>query len=811
MYFINEYVIIDTLDKNDYENGCVYRRGFDYDASRRVDRPNKDDTETVTITQGSLTAVVNKRKYWNDTYILSGTPGAVTVDVVYGSLDKELFRDAAIAYLKAPGAGAVYEGKISGPEGGAAPVHLTDWINFNNYYDEAQEGERDDNVNLTRSNGKETDTTKAGYCILRDEYGNVEVAYLSFDFPYDVFEVRGHTVSPYGPVINEVSTLPSEGDADTYYHMDGNYYLYEDGNWIIRNPWTATTKEEDGTIVYTYDNLIHEKQESVGHPFYYSYDIKVPKGIHGKNIDSIGINRTNARLENGDVDPANHNYEWYFELRNFDENEGGIVEERYYTGNHHKVIDRITTSTDAEVVYPTLERNTIFSAGDYISFPENDNLVLYCMRGGTTAAALDLDLSTVVESYEFTDGDVLWRVVERLTVPPDIATVHYTHGDNQDFTIRLLRSLELDDNGKLYARYSDVDHRSYIGENRSIIGIGYNADPRVTRFYVKYNTYYTSPLGEIEPHSNFIYTADDKDVEVFPFTDISGREIEYIDERIKFISKIGVDPSTKRLTIYYNTGETDTLEVFRTINRLYWNDDFRLVVVYNAKDADQGLPIEQVLYDDYEMKYVEKLYISDEGNLNKEKYLQSDFIVGKNVFSDDGFKHDIKKVSVKPLNDIVSLKLIGDNLMVLYSSPAYRDSLTNSYEAEYEGQVYKWANLGSILSGNHNFGNFDTLEDLKAAYPYGFGKDTSGQTDVTTQNRMGWVATVGNTTTGIQFWAYDYTKPDSPDNWYMIQELGAEAVDPRYSIISAKADNGLPVDNLDAILNDYGIWLVVTS
>ena len=59
----NEFVIIDTPKKSDYENGCIYMRGFDYDSTRVASRPDKSDTQPVTITQGNLSAVVNDRIY----------------------------------------------------------------------------------------------------------------------------------------------------------------------------------------------------------------------------------------------------------------------------------------------------------------------------------------------------------------------------------------------------------------------------------------------------------------------------------------------------------------------------------------------------------------------------------------------------------------------------------------------------------------------------------------------------------------------------------------------------------------------------
>ena len=932
-----EFVIIDTLNKNDYENGTVYRRGFDYNTPRTTYKPERTDTETITITQGSLSKTVSNRIYWSDTHTLSKVDGVIIDTVKKGAFQTEKFLSAANKYIQAPGAGAIYVGRFAGPEGAPPLTELISWDDFVEVYDDAEEGDYNDQIEMSRSDGKVTDVAKGGYCVIRDKYGNIAHSYFSFDLPYDVFEMQAESVSPYGPTIQTVSKLPTTGTTDVYYQVGSTYYLYENGKWIVRSPWTVSKKVDGSTSIYSYGNLIREKQESDGHPYYHSYDIKVPKGIHGKNINQVGINLTGARNSNGDIDQSNHNYEWFFEATDYENSETGTLA-RTYLNNFHKVIDRITTnSQNPDSVYNRIARNTRYQAGTYVllpsSHPNAGTYLLLCTASGatgyTTPSYLSINLS---EGFHFTDGTVEWAVVYKETVPPGIATIHYTHDGNQDFNIRLLQSLECDNDGRLFAKYTDVSHRSYVGDNRSIIGVGYNSDPRVCRFYIKYNTYYRTPAGVIEPHSTFTYNAANTDVSIFPFTDTSGREIEYINEKIKFVVSIAINPTTKRLTITYNTGEqdildvfkvidhvsirdtdkkliihyntgeedvletfktitsatiddtskrlivtyntgerdildvfkvidhiqirdsdqrlvvyyntgdeevletfksilhttiddtskrltityntgeVDTLEVMRTVQRMYWNDDYKLVVVYNAADPDSGQPLEQVL-EGYEMKYIEKLYINDDGDLSKEKYFQSDFIVGKDSSSVDGFKHEIKQVSVKPINEVIAIKLVGDNLMVLYSSPAYRASLTNTYMMQYQGVNYAWANLGPILSGEHIIGNFSTLQDLKTAYPYGFGKDTLGQPDPTTQNRMGWIATVGDAATGYQLYAYDYQPTiQGPDNWYLMQELGANMIDPRYSMIIAK-DNGIgsPVDNLDVLLNPHGYWFVVSN
>lgn len=735
-----EFVIIDTPNKNDYENGTVYRRGFDYSSDMGTARPTRQDTERIIITQGALSLEVDNRIYWDDTHTLSESSGVIIDTVTPGNFKSEEYNAAVIAYLKAPGAGAIYVGRIVGPEGPATPMELATWSKFMEMFPQAEDGERDDNIILERSSGKIVDVAKGGYCTIRDNDGNIKRGYFSLDLPQDIFEVQAESASPYGPTIIDTNVLPAFGEQDTYYKVNGVYNLYENGTWIERAPWIATsTLSISGQTEWNYSNLIREKQESEGHPYYHSYDIKIPKGIHGQGIDEAGINITGERDANGDIisNTNNHNYQWYFESRNYDKKADGEVE-RHYLGSFHKVIDRITTNPQAaNNVFPLVARNTAYTTGDFVRVSDNDNIALLCSVSGTTAAAAPIpSFANVAISYHFMDGTVKWTVVDKNDIPANTMTIHYTHDGNADFALRLLESLEFDDDGRIYAKYTDLNHRSYVGDNKCIIGVGYNNDPRVCCFYIMYNTYKRKSNGQLDIHDTFTYNTQGTGVLVYPTTDSNGREIEYIQEKIEFVTNMSIE-----------------------------NDD-----------GSTGI------------------------DLNKTRRWVITYNTGKK-----------NKLSI--INEVVTMKLIGDNLMILYSDPAYRAALPNKYQAEYNNVMYDWANLGPILQGNHVIGNFATIADLKAAYPYGFGKDTSGNVDVTTQNRMGWTATVGDAVNGYTVWAYDYNNPTpGPDAWYAIQQLDTSTIDPRLSLLAAKPDSNNPtLPENNNLLNEYGLWFVVSN
>lgn len=164
---------------------------------------------------------------------------------------------------------------------------------------------------------------------------------------------------------------------------------------------------------------------------------------------------------------------------------------------------------------------------------------------------------------------------------------------------------------------------------------------------------------------------------------------------------------------------------------------------------------------------------------------------------------------------MIDMKLIGDCLCVLWGDPTYRNGLTNFFNAAcQDGVTRKWENLGPILAGNHIQGEFASLTALRNAYPYGFGKTTTGAVDSSTNNRQGWLATVDNSNGSIVskiFYAYDYV---GTRGWYAIQNTSTENINPMGSVIldTEYEYNGtlVPSDSIkDASLQPNGLWFVV--
>lgn len=260
----DEYVIIDTVlrnnQRNNLENGIIYRRGYDFSQQRIEDVYSnfltngtlsyKDTTTTNLINEEDGTVAVYDAivpKFYNYTWTAT-SPTDYTVTPT--TFNQEKWEEAWTTFVTNPGGGAIYVGQIVGPEGATPAVEVISWEDFEaatseggDSYNETQRGEFYVNPNPGYVIDEESgigvyrDTIQYGYCTLRDTQGNVTGAYLAFDIPYTVFEFHAVPIEPYN--------LPND--------------------------------------------LISEDESSQGHPFYKNYNLQVPTGIHGQDITNLEI------------------------------------------------------------------------------------------------------------------------------------------------------------------------------------------------------------------------------------------------------------------------------------------------------------------------------------------------------------------------------------------------------------------------------------------------------------------------------------------------------------------------------------------
>lgn len=202
-----EYAIIETANRNNPENGRIFRRGTDYQ---------------------------NLTNKYVDSWILN--------------TETNLFELQSIGAY-----GAIFVSQVVGPSGNAPHLHLLStksdvieqYQDYNNKpgYD-VKIGEQDSEASVHLQNlvpGKNEDGTfndkiSWNYCSVRDENQQETNAYVGFEIPYTVIEFQANSVDPYfnrtdkdNPQINFINDPLAEGRTD-----DGQHPFYE--KWKINIP-----------------------------------------------------------------------------------------------------------------------------------------------------------------------------------------------------------------------------------------------------------------------------------------------------------------------------------------------------------------------------------------------------------------------------------------------------------------------------------------------------------------------------------------------------------------------------------------------
>ena len=780
-----EYVIIDTIiNKNRYnspENGIIYRRGLNYLENFNPNGIglNKDNTVTPEDVDAS-----GSKKYYTVTTDKDGN--SIT------TFNKEQYLSDLKGFIINPGGGAEYIGQIVGPQGESTALSFLDWNSFLKEYqsENAGIGEKgsikaaptpaasfDENGDVKES--EILDVIQYGYVNLLDEDGNIVGAHISIQIPSSVFKYHAESIEPY----------------------ETGYATYDEAT----NSWN-------------YANLISEDNISKTHPYYWQYDIKVPKGIKGQDLEQFDIEKTGRLIDENNVDQSDHNYQYYYVTRNYDKNAEGETT-KTYIDSYERSIFKITNNGSIPK-YNQLERSKAYNLGDRVAANGLANgLCLQCMRSGTTSST-DLVLSKKKENDSIVDGTALWIVVSDQIQEPNLLTIHYTHGDNDEVKIRVLDNIICDDkDGRIYVKYSDLDSLVYIGQNQSILKVDYIDTPwvdgkgvshTIDRLRITYNTYNYNNNGDIIYDSD--YSLDANGNLVYPTTDEDGHNVMFVDEQFKFVDRIETN-TNQDVIAYYNDGTSNKLGHFKVVDRIETDENTKIATIYYNDGTSSVLG---------SLKNIDRIYLENEGNLGKNKYFTAEY----NTKDVDG-NAETKRLSTNPLSSIVSIQQYGDNIIVLYSDPDVRKKLYKA-DSDYaiantaftipeytnttgdddgKGNLY-WINLGSIYKSNHVFGNFSSLDELKAEYPYGLEKDKNGNLVENQKDHAGWIATVQDADKNISMYAFDY----KTSTWYKMQDLSASAVNPAFTLVvdkAADANDTTPSVDANGLLNVGGYWFVV--
>ena len=293
-----QYVIIDTIKnrnhKSDLENGLLFRRGFDYNQTDIVEKPDIKDEQF----------------YSNDEYHI---------------FDKIKWQAAWSAWVENVGGGAIYVGQIVGPQGDTPQLVPITWEQLQDKKDYSYQevSPVSETYGWTQEDGYD-DTVKVATVTLKDNDGNITGANLAFDIPQPTIIMSAQSVSAYG-----LQAIDPNDGLRTHEDIAGGV---PDQNIPIR---VIHQDDDINKPIIKYENLIHlhtATGKDGGHPFYYNYDIAIPHGIHGNDIVSVQQESGQDILEDSEytedskgIDLETNDQYITFSLKNYDVREAGDI------------------------------------------------------------------------------------------------------------------------------------------------------------------------------------------------------------------------------------------------------------------------------------------------------------------------------------------------------------------------------------------------------------------------------------------------------------------------------------------------------
>lgn len=707
-----------------------------------------------------------------------------------------------------------------------------------------------------------------GWYNIRDQHDNIIGAMLAFNFPYDVFKYTAETESPYGPKIIDVEELPSESseiDRNAYYRLveDGEYTYY------LFDTVSVDKKDEEapGSLIPIWRDVSEFLNEW---PWRVHRKIPVIRIIQVNELPDTGEKETYYWIPDatGDTDGTYWEYERknetpWTEIEDFDSDILYYRDDDYYKNNYY---DYIKDEEEEEGRFVEIERNdsrlSIISLRDYEGLSREKGESIYhnyfnsydikIPKGihGTSMEPIEIDdeytLRTALRDYSNREeGDIILPYETTLRVVKEIDMECISGQDIE---------------GKPILRVEGTYSRERLTEGLPKRGIDENAYYQVKEENEEEIFHYFKPIKneevwewiEVEiiiPKIIRIYEVPEEAPEdetaynyyCFKNTyykwNIVSKQWEIIEPKVYPTGKLIVTYYTKNEDGEY---ETDLLPA-TIIDNSYLEENGDLHIILSSWDESKGKIKRDNLIMEPKVEWVKSIYFDEDNSMHvlfnsgkdQKTPFQSRELIENSIFieNDNNKPQSTRRFKAKyksgynepydpedpekertiktieeyisnPINEIVDVKNIGDNLIVLWSDPAYRENLTRYIEKPYpidgEGQLYKWEVLGPIYYGEHIFGHYNTLEELREEYPIGF----------TDESKKGWVATVGDSITEINLYAYDYR---GNKGWYQIYSVSSGSVDPQWSLVIAEdAGNNTPKD-LNEKLQVDGYWFVETD
>ena len=333
------------------------------------------------------------------------------------------------------------------------------------------------------------------------------------------------------------------------------------------------------------------------------------------------------------------------------------------------------------------------------------------------------------------------------------------------------------------------------------------------------------------------------------FTKDENEEYEYDDIPIRRIERVRMNGQGGIEVTYITGNSTSTVRLndgfpLQWITNVTLEPDTKQVrVTYNT--INEATQQNNYWISDEQLRIVETIGIENDKILSGQKNFYYNYNVGE-INGIDEREIPGRHIELSaPVNELVAVRLVGDNVAVLYSDEVYRKAIPanrryvltytasdahgiwdveHSTPDETESGVgyYYWENLGPVLSGEHVVGNCSNLAALQAAYPFGFDKDQQGDPVADYAKHAGWIGSVTDVDpqTGdlrsATLYAYDYNSAAAADPdpdvaktaWYAISSVITNVIDPETIMIIQPKSAGGQTPAVEGNLKMNGYWFI---
>ena len=817
----DDYVIINTLNRNHPDNGKIFRRGYDYNSSRTISGYRAFDENDVEIINGT------EQQYKTAKYVFNNNISA---------------------------GGAIYIGCIAGPSGNSPYLYLTTYNQAEEYYNNAPYNRKEKSEGTIKESdllpGKTEENTFNdeilwySASIMNDKldknqtYVGFKIPYLVVDFvkkentPYENIEVNridnkehpfyakweiGLPKGKHGNAIRSIQKIQAKnyfsGDPEVIAQLP-EIYIRPDYDTPMDMPQgliNLGVEEQDDILVYEYQNYENSANPVVKTCFLTSY--KEVSNIQVlNNGTTLFIQYTNDQSETfqgvlSHITKLSYNNE--------EDEEVGLLKIEYNTGE----------ALSIPIVYP-----------DKIKLKENG--VLAFKKNVEQETILDnpdeshtLGLLKWIKRIEYDDTikklQIFYNTEE---VNPDTQEIE---NEKEEFDLDVVTDLKIEDNGQVKIRkgtneweniYDEQDGQLLPRVLKWITDIVYNADNDQMQIY--YNTDTEEQPGEVFEHAfnritNVVFDEkiifdDVTPAEVAPgfiITYSSGETTNVRFSTGKLIKEIRLIPGHEDVDGTLVSYTNSTLEITYTddsIEELPMSgkmvDNFAIIDNGTVQTQDGHivtLSSLKVTYDNTEQQTLNFVYprniIIDNQTIDSSHKIK--------VYDSQG----IKSFESNPINGISRVIINNNRLLALYDNPTARDAIPAERAVSIDrgdGTTLTWDNLGivrtdsGILVGKNILPS--TIEDpspteaeiiayLNENFPNGQVVDSLYR-----------IITVGEENQNKKFYGFDALA----DTWYFLGTIAGSAMGSD-CIVGTVEEFESATDPKKSLLNTGGIYFII--